>query len=375
MAGIYLHFPFCKSKCAYCNFYSVVEEQTRHDFLSAIRNEIEMRKDYLEGEPVSTIYLGGGTPSLFKAIEIQEIISSLHKHFNIIPEPEFTIEANPDTVSMQSLDEYRAIGINRVSIGIQSFFDDDLMYLSRRHDSRHAISILKNINEIGFKEVTLDLIYGIPTLTDEKWITNLETAFASCANHLSAYALTIEEKTALAKRIMDGKAAPVDDDTVVRQYFILTEMARKNGFEHYEVSNFARHGHHSRHNSSYWEGEKYLGLGPSAHSYNGNSRQWNIANTKAYNSFLLNKKESFFEIEHLSPTDKYNEYVMTSLRTQKGCNTDNISNRFGEKSRRHFLKHIEPFINDSRLIINGSNYALSDEGMLFADGIAAGLFQ
>lgn len=334
-----------------------------------------MRKDYLEGEPVSTIYLGGGTPSLFKAIEIQEIISSLHKHFNIIPEPEFTIEANPDTVSMQSLDEYRAIGINRVSIGIQSFFDDDLMYLSRKHDSRHAISILKNINEIGFKEVTLDLIYGIPTLTDEKWIINLETAFASCANHLSAYALTIEEKTALAKRIMDGKAAPVDDDTVVRQYFILTEMARKNGFEHYEVSNFARHGHHSRHNSSYWEGEKYLGLGPSAHSYNGSSRQWNIANTKAYNSLLLNKKESFFEIEHLSPTDKYNEYVMTSLRTQKGCNTDNISNRFGEKSRRHFLKHIEPFINDSRLIINGSNYALSDEGMLFADGIAAGLFQ
>ncbi|MGN0033271.1 MAG: radical SAM family heme chaperone HemW [Candidatus Limimorpha sp.] len=375
MSGIYIHFPFCKSKCAYCNFYSVVEEQTRQDFLRSIKIEIEARKDYLDNDGVSTIYLGGGTPTLFKATEIQELVSLLHKNFKIMPEPEFTIEANPDTVNKQSLEEYRSIGINRISVGIQSFFDDDLQYLNRRHDSAHAMTVLEDIREAGFQETSLDLIYGIPTLTDEKWVRNLETAFASGADHLSAYALTIEEKTALARRITSGKAAPVDEDTVIRQYLILTELMRDNGFEHYEISNFARPGHHSRHNTAYWKGEKYIGLGPSAHSYNGNSRQWNISNIKKYNSLITNGDNSYFEIERLSPTDRYNEYIMTSLRTCWGCDIDFICKKFGEKSKRHFLKSAEPFINDGRLIIKGYNYTLSDEGMLFADGIAAELFQ
>ena len=368
MSGIYLHIPFCKSKCAYCNFFSVVSEKQRIDFLEALKKEAVNRKEYLGGEEVRTIYFGGGTPSLLKPSEIAGVLEVLYKHFKIIDNPEITLEANPDTVSKESLLGYKSIGINRLSVGIQSFFDDDLQYLSRKHDSRHARQVLDWAQEIGFQEVTMDLIYGIPTLTDKKWHQNLEIFFATGINHLSAYALTVEEKTALGQRINKGVAAPVDEDAVIRQYQILVEMAENQGFEHYEISNFARPGHYSKHNCIYWKGEKYLGLGPSAHSFDGVSRQWNVASVKDY-------CESYsFEREELTLDDRYNEYIMTSLRTMWGVDVDYIQKSFGKDYSERFKKEIKRYIVGEKVYQKGQKYILNDGGMLFADGIAAELF-
>lgn len=368
MAGIYIHIPFCKSKCAYCNFFSVVSEKQRVDFLEALRREAEVRKDYLGGEEIRTVYFGGGTPSLLEPSEIDKILGVLSKYYTIIENPEITLEANPDTVSKESLLEYNKLGINRLSIGMQSFFDDDLQYLSRKHDSRHAMQVLEWAKEVGFQEVTLDLIYGIPTLTDEKWRKNLEVFFSTGFNHLSAYALTVEEKTALGQRINKGVAAPVDEDAMLRQYDILVEMTENQGFEHYEISNFARPGHYSKHNTIYWKGEKYLGLGPSAHSFDGVSRQWNVASVKDY-------CENYpFEREELTLDDRYNEYIMTSLRTMWGVDLEYIRANFGEKYAERFKNQTKSHLLSGKMYQKGEKFILNDNGMLFADGIAAEMF-
>lgn len=368
MAGIYVHIPFCKSKCAYCNFFSVVSGKQRADFLEALKKEAVERKDYLGGEEVKTVYFGGGTPSLMKISEISGILEVLQKNYKIAAASEITLEANPDTVSKETLLEYKNLGINRLSIGIQSFFDDDLQYLSRKHDSKHAMQVLEWAKEVGFQEVTLDLIYGIPTLTDEKWRKNLEFFFATGFNHLSAYALTVEEKTALGQRINKGVAASVDEDAVIRQYEILYEMTENQGFEHYEISNFARPGHYSKHNTIYWKGEKYLGLGPSAHSFDGVSRQWNVASVKDY------CENYSFEREELTLDDRYNEYVMTSLRTCWGCDVDHIRKSFGEKYAKKFENGVKKHLLTGKMIQKDGKFILTDTGMLFADGIAAELF-
>ena len=368
MSGIYVHIPFCKSKCAYCNFFSVVSEKQRAEFIEALKREAANRKDYLGGEEVRTVYFGGGTPSLLELLEIQEILETLKKNYKIAAASEITLEANPDTVSKESLMEFKSLGINRLSIGIQSFFDDDLQYLSRKHDSKHALQVLDWAKEVGFQEVTLDLIYGIPTLTDEKWRKNLEIFFSTGFNHLSAYALTVEEKTALGQRINRGVAAAVSEDTTIRQYDILVEMTGNQGFEHYEISNFARPGHYSKHNTIYWKGEKYLGLGPSAHSFDGVSRQWNVANVKEYCDNYS------FEREELTVDDRYNEYIMTSLRTIWGCNLDYIRSNFGENYAEKFENGVQKHISSGKMYQKDGNYILTDKGMLFADGIAAELF-
>lgn len=378
MAGIYIHIPFCKSKCAYCNFFSVATDKQRAGFLDALKKEILIRKSYLNCEKINTIYFGGGTPSLLKPDEIQSILDVLYKNFNISENAEITLEANPDTVSRELLKDFNIVGINRLSVGIQSFFDDDLQYLNRRHDSKHALQVLDWANEVGFQEVTMDLIYGIPTLTEEKWAEDLDIFFSKGISHLSAYALTIEPKTALGQRISKGVAAPVDEDATIRHYEMLVERAENEGFEHYEISNFAKLGHYSRHNRSYWDGVKYLGLGPSAHSFDGISRQWNVANVTEYckliNDFRNSLNMNWFEKEVLTSDDRYNEYVMTSLRTCWGCDTEAISRNFGEKYKLHFDRNIVPYLSDGRLVRKGSCYALTEEGMLFADGIAAELF-
>ncbi|MCQ2317964.1 MAG: radical SAM family heme chaperone HemW [Bacteroidales bacterium] len=377
MAGIYIHIPFCKSKCAYCNFFSVVNGKQRADFLDALKKEAVIRKSYIN-EEVETVYFGGGTPSILKPDEMQSVLDVLYKNFNISGDAEITLEANPDTVSKELLKDFNTIGINRLSVGIQSFHDDDLQYLSRKHDSKHALQVLDWANETGFQEVTMDLIYGIPTLTEEKWAANLDIFFSKGINHLSAYALTIEPKTALGQRISRGVAAPVDEDAMIRHYEMLVERAENEGFEHYEISNFAKPGHHSRHNRSYWIGVKYLGLGPSAHSFDGASRQWNTASVTEYckliNEFPNSLKMNWFEKEVLTSDDRYNEYVMTSLRTRWGCDAGVISRNFGEKYRIYFEKNIVPYLRDGRLVRKGSCYALTENGMLFADGIAAELF-
>ena len=271
-------------------------------------------------------------------------------------------------MAKESLLEYKTLGINRLSIGIQSFFDDDLRYLSRKHDSKHALQVLDWAKEVGFQEVTIDLIYGIPTLTEEKWRKNLEIFFSTGFNHLSAYALTVEEKTALGQRINKGVAAPVDEDAMLRHYQILVEMTENQGFEHYEISNFARPGHYSKHNTIYWKGEKYLGFGPSAHSFDRVSRQWNVASVKDYCDNYS------FEKETLTLDDRYNEYIMTSLRTMWGCDLDHIRSNFGGQYAERFKKLTKRYILSEKMYQKDKKYILTDTGMLFADGIAAELF-
>lgn len=373
MAGIYIHIPFCKSKCAYCNFFSLASESKIQDYVEALKKEIIARKTYLGNEIVKTIYFGGGTPSLLSVKNIEEIINLLNKNYEIVSSPETTLEINPDTIDREKMSSLKQIGINRMSVGIQSFHDDDLKYLGRRHDSRHAMQVLDDLKHSGFEKITLDLIYGMPTLTEEKWNKNLDIFFSTGFSHLSAYALTVEPKTILGQRIEKGDLQNISEDDAIRHYNILVERTKENSFEHYEISNFAKEGCRSQHNSIYWKDVKYLGLGASAHSYDGNSRQWNISNLTKYIQ-LVGDTELFYEKEILSTEDKFNEYVMTSLRTSWGCDIRKMETDYGERYAVHFLKNVKKHLDSGIMLIKNNNYILTDEGMLFADGIAADLF-
>ncbi len=373
MAGIYIHIPFCKSKCAYCNFFSLASESKIQDYVEALKKEIIARRTYLGNEIVKTIYFGGGTPSLLSVKNIEEIINLLNKNYEIVSSPETTLEINPDTIDREKMSSLKQIGINRMSVGIQSFHDDDLKYLGRRHDSRHAMQVLDDLKHSGFDKITLDLIYGMPTLTEEKWNKNLDIFFSTGFSHLSAYALTVEPKTILGQRIEKGDLQNISEDDAIRHYNILVERTKENSFEHYEISNFAKEGCRSQHNSIYWKDVKYLGLGASAHSYDGNSRQWNISNLTKYIQLVGNSND-YFEKEILTKEDKFNEYVMTSLRTSWGCDIRKMETDYGERYAVHFLKNVKKHLDSGIMLIKNNNYILTDEGMLFADGIAADLF-
>ena len=373
MSGIYLHIPFCKSKCAYCNFFSLVTEKKMDDYVSALKKEIINRKSYLGDDVVKTIYFGGGTPSLLPVKYVDEILELLHKNYNIISNPEVTLEINPDTIDKDKMLALKHLGVNRMSVGIQSFNDDDLRYLGRRHDSRHALQVLDDLSSVGFDRITLDLIYGMPTLTEEKWNHNLDIFFSTGISHLSAYALTVEPKTILGQKIEKEELQEVSEEDTIRHYNILVERTKENGFEHYEISNFAKEGCRSQHNSIYWQDMKYLGLGPSAHSYDGNSRQWNVSNLTKYIQLVEDSGE-YYEKEILALDDKYNEYVMTSLRTSWGCNVDKIERDYGKSYTQHFLKNVKKYLDSGIMLMKDNNFILTDEGMLFADGIAADLF-
>ena len=381
MAGIYIHIPFCKSKCAYCNFFSLASESKINDYVEALKKEIVLRKNYLGGETVKTIYFGGGTPSLLSVKNIEEILELLNKYYEIIPNPEITLEINPDTIDREKMSSLKQIGVNRMSVGIQSFDDEDLRYLGRRHDSRHAMQVLEDLKQTDFEKITLDLIYGMPTLTEEKWNKNLDIFFSTGITHLSAYALTVEPKTILGQRIEKGELQSVSEEETIRHYNILVERTKENDFEHYEISNFAKEGFRSQHNSIYWRDEKYLGLGPSAHSYDGKSRQWNISNLTKYIQLVGDAEtqrrrdaELFYEKEILSTEDKFNEYVMTSLRTSWGCDIEKIERNYGKSYAHHFLKNIKKYLENGEMLKENNTYFLSEEGKLFADGIAADLF-
>ncbi|MBQ8222851.1 MAG: radical SAM family heme chaperone HemW [Bacteroidales bacterium] len=373
MNGIYIHVPFCKSKCAYCNFFSLASKSKIKDYVKALKNEISFRRNYLDDEAIRTIYFGGGTPSLLPISSIEEIINLLHHNYNVDSNPEITLEINPDTIDKEKMLSLKEMGVNRMSVGIQSFFDDDLKYLGRRHDSNHALQVLENLINVNFDKITLDLIYGIPTLTEEKWNKNLDIFFATGFSHLSAYALTVEPKTILGQRINKGDLQDVSEEETINHYNILVERTKEQGFEHYEISNFAKPDCRSLHNSIYWSDGKYLGLGPSAHSYDGNSRQWNVSNLSQYIK-LAGKSDDCFEKEILTLDDKYNEYVMTSLRTSWGCNVEKIKLHYGIKYADFFLKNVKKYIESGVMLINDNNYFLSEKGKLFADGIASDLF-
>ena len=373
MSGIYLHVPFCKSKCAYCNFFSLVTEKKVNDYVEALKREIVDRRPYLGDELVETIYFGGGTPSLLPTKCVEEILELLRKNYNIISNPEITLEINPDTIDKEKMSALKQLGVNRMSVGIQSFNDDDLKYLGRRHDSRHAMRVLEDLKAVDFEKITLDLIYGMPTLTEEKWNKNLDIFFSTGIKHLSAYALTVEPKTILGQKIEKGELQGVSEEETIRHYDILVDRTKANGFEHYEISNFAKEGCRSQHNSIYWKDVKYLGLGPSAHSYDGNSRQWNVSNLTKYIQ-LVGSSEEYYEKEILTLDDKFNEYIMTSLRTSWGCDIEKIERDYGKSYASHFLKNVKRYLEMGEMLKDVNTYKLTDEGMLFADGIAAELF-
>lgn len=375
MAGIYIHIPFCNSKCAYCGFYSLPSLKLKNRFLEALKAEIVARKDYLQGDAVNTIYFGGGTPSLLSLKEISDLLHLINAHYPVASNAEITLEANPDTLSLEYLEGLRQLGVNRLSIGIQSFFDNDLKYLSRRHDSHHAQQCLDWAKLAGFESISIDLIYGLPSSNAEQWNKNLDIFFAYGLPHLSAYALTLEPNAILTKQIELGKVQPVNEDDALRDYEILCQRAVENGYLHYEISNFCKRGMHSKHNASYWFGTPYIGFGPSAHSFDGNSRQWNVSSVEKYCVSVPEPVEgSAIEKEILSPEQHYDEYVMLRLRTHWGIDLKWLKREMGERFSTYCEQHAQPLIAQGRLSQTREFLYLTDQQMLFADGIAEELF-
>ena len=373
MAGIYVHIPFCKKACHYCNFHFSVSLKNKNDFIPALLKEIALQKNYLEQEEIHSIYFGGGTPSILEKEDLLQVYKQLHASFTIAPDAEITLEANPDDITAGQLKEWAAIGINRLSIGIQSFFEKDLQWMNRAHNAQQAKDCIILAREAGFNNFSIDLIYGTPGLTDAQWAQNVSMALALEIPHLSCYALTVEPGTALQKMIAQHKKQDVDTEKQARHFLLLMDWMQQAGYTHYEISNFAKPGFRSRHNSSYWQGKKYLGLGPSAHSFNGTSRQWNIANNALYIQ-SIGQNNIPFEEEKLTSTQRLNEYIMTSLRTQEGLDLNYIKNNFGDGASRQLQKSSEKYISGEKLLVNTSLLQLTREGKLFADGIAADLF-
>ena len=364
MAGIYIHIPFCKQACHYCNFHFATSLHYKNDLVAALLKEISLQKEYLEGESVETIYFGGGTPSLCTSQELKSIVETIKSVLNVINDAEITLEANPDDISDEMLAGWKEIGINRLSIGVQSFFEEDLKWMNRAHTAQQAIDTLQ-LAKKHFDNITIDLIYGTPQLTNEKWEQNVKTAVSLNIPHLSCYALTVENRTPLDKMIRQNKSPDINPDKQSEQFLLLMQWLEEAGYEHYEISNFARPGWRSRHNSSYWQGKKYLGLGPSAHSFNGISRQWNISNNNIYIE-SIKKGIIPLEIEILTETQKLNEYIMTSLRTAGGLSLDITGKEMIDKSQK--------FIAAGLMKLENNSLVLTREGKLLADGIAAELF-
>jgi oxygen-independent coproporphyrinogen III oxidase len=372
LAGIYLHIPFCKQACNYCNFHFTTSLRYKTDLVNAVVKEIDLQKHFLQEESIATIYFGGGTPSLLTPVECRLILEKIRQEFNIDDEAEITLEANPDDITKEKLVAWKDLGINRLSIGIQSFFDEDLIWMNRAHNARQAIDNLQ-LAVTEFNNISIDLIYGSPLLSDDMWKKNVETAINLNIPHLSCYALTVEEKTPLHKQILLNKTTNVDTDTQARQFLLLMQWLKQNGYDHYEVSNFAKPGYRSRHNSSYWQGKKYLGLGPSAHSYNGVIRKWNIANNNNYIETINNGKlETGREV--LTETEKLNEYIMISLRTMEGLDLEKIKSVWGEDKLKTVNERLIRFKENDLVIKEANKIKLTEEGMLRADGIAADLF-
>ncbi|HEY4109900.1 radical SAM family heme chaperone HemW [Puia sp.] len=370
MAGIYLHIPFCRQACHYCNFHFSTSLNRKNDFISALLKEIAARKDYLEAEPIETVYFGGGTPSLLATEEIATILQQLRALYPLVSGAEVTLEANPDDITTARLRSWRETGINRLSIGVQSFFEEDLRWMNRAHDARQALDCIGLAQEEGLDNISIDLIYGGPTLPDSHWQQNVERAIGLGIPHLSCYALTVEPRTALDTLIRRHQVAEVSPDDQARQFLLLMDWMAAAGYEHYEISNFAQPGHRSRHNSAYWQGKKYLGLGPSAHSYNGVSREWNVANNAQYIAApgLVTEKEI------LTPDQQVNEYIMISLRTLEGIDLQTLAHRFGPQRAAQLRQRAEKHIIGSHLRLAEERLQLTMEGKLLADGIAADLF-
>jgi len=372
MSGIYIHIPFCKQACYYCDFHFSTSIKRKDEMIKAMIKELELRKNELS-QKIETIYFGGGTPSLLTTGEIQAILDAVYQNYQVIANPEITLEANPDDLTTQKINELASTKINRLSIGIQSFFDEDLQFMNRAHNAKEAINSLSEATR-HFDNITIDLIYGIPNMSNEKWLKNLQTAFDLCVPHISSYALTVEDNTVLSNFIKKGKYPPLDENLAEQHFQILVTETAKQDFIQYEISNFGKENYFSKHNTSYWQGKHYLGIGPSAHSFNGISRSWNVANNAKYIASIHNEMLPQ-EIEILSTNDQFNEMIMIGLRTIWGVSLQKIENQFGISFKDQLIKTAQKYLKSETLKITNNTLFITDKGKFLADGIASDLFR
>mgnify|MGYP000626430052 CR=1 FL=1 len=372
MSGIYIHVPYCKQKCEYCDFYSVVTNEGKQEFSDLLIRELSLRMCYLPNSRIETIYFGGGTPSLLSAMQVEEVINAIAKQFELVHNAEITFEANPDDLDTEYLGALRHIGINRLSIGIQSFSDTDLRALGRRHNATQAVYAVNSAQEVGFSNISIDLIYGLPYSNTGIWHDNLMQAFSLQVQHLSCYHLIYESGTPITRRLNSGVLQPASEDQSVEQFKLLQEVSQQKGFVHYEISNLAQEGFFSRHNSSYWKQIPYLGIGPSSHSFNGVSRDWNPRSIAKWKKMIRNGSVAL-ESEALSPTDMVNDYILTSLRTIWGLDVDFIEKKLGFKALNNFLKAVEKYEKLGFIKVNRNEITIKPQYFLLSDGIIADL--
>lgn len=373
MAGLYIHVPFCRQACHYCDFHFSTTHHLQDDMVNAMIREMELRRDELTPPEIQTIYFGGGTPSLLTLPQLERILQAAHRIFSVESSAEVTLEANPDDLSDDRLSAWKSMGVNRLSIGIQSFRDIDLQYMNRLHSADEARRAVDRARHHGFHDLTLDLIYGTPTMNDEAWAENLDTLKQLELPHFSAYALTVEPRTALATLVRSRSVRGPEEEQVAAQFHQLMQWAADNGYENYEISNFALPGRYSRHNTAYWNGVPYLGIGPSAHSYDGRSRSWNIRNNPGYVR-SIQAGELPVEVETLTDANRFNEYVLTSLRTKWGLDKQKVSRDFGDCYTDHLLAKIESLRPQGWIMEMDERVVLTDSGKLFADHVASELF-
>lgn len=372
MSGIYIHIPFCKQACHYCDFHFSTNLKKKEEMVLALAKEIEMRKSEFQDEIVETIYFGGGTPSILSIEDLRFLIDAVYKNYKVVENPEITVEANPDDLTENRIIELSKNKVNRLSIGIQSFFEDDLKMMNRAHNAEEAKKCLETATQY-FDNISIDLIYGIPEMSNEKWLQNIETALSFGVPHISSYALTVEPKTALHSFIQKGIIPQPDDEVAQEHFHILVDKLSENGFIHYELSNFGKENYFSKNNSSYWLGKKYLGIGPSAHSYDGKNRGWNVSNNSLYIKSIQENKLPI-EIETLTKTDRYNEYIMTGLRTIWGVSLERVEQEFGKTYLDYLNRQTAKFIEDHLLFVDDNILRTTKKGKFLSDGIASDLF-
>lgn len=368
MAGIYLHIPFCKRRCIYCDFYSTTQSEKKNAYVAALCRELDQRKDYLQGERIETIYLGGGTPSQLEDKDFEQIFQTLHRLYDISPEAEITIEANPDDLTDEYVNMLRTFPFNRLSMGIQTFQENILRLLHRRHTAQQAVEAFERCRKAGFTNISIDLMYGLPGETLQTWEADLRQAVSMKPEHISAYHLIYEEGTVLWKLREQHRVEEADEDLSVSLFTQLIHKLKDYGYQHYEISNFCLPGMYSRHNSSYWTGKKYLGCGPSAHSYNGISRQWNVSSLDHYIE-QVNNGETYFEVEELDLYTRYNDFVITTIRTMWGMQLDVLKEQFGTKLYNYCLRMAQPHLSQGTLELSNGVLKLTEKGVFISDGI------
>ncbi len=374
MSGIYIHIPFCKQACTYCDFHFSTSLQQKESLVKSILLEMDLRHSYLQDKKIETIYFGGGTPSLLSEKETFLIMEKIYKTYSVSKDAEISFECNPDDLSDEKLKELKRLEVNRLSIGLQSFDNEELIWMNRAHNAKESEASVKRAQDRGFDNITIDLIYGSKFSNITNWKKTLDKAIALDVNHISSYNLTIEEKTKLGHDFKIKKEVAIDDEKSSEMFLEMIDRLEKNKFIHYEISNFGKEGFFSEHNSNYWKGKHYIGYGPSAHSFDGSSRQWNVSNNSLYIKQVSEKKEAYFEKEILTEKERFNEYVLTSMRTIWGIDLNYLKSNFNSDFVKSFLNQVETYIKQESVLVKGSVYTLTEKGKLLADKIASELF-